>query len=333
MVTRGQFSTGFSSAMEHQHEHIPSAGNKLKYSIILSLTIFAAEVIGGLFSNSLALLSDAGHVFADIIALGLSWYGVRQAERPSNSRMTFGYHRIGVIVAIVNAMTIFIIAAVILYEAYNRFRQPPEVDSQLMLIIALVGLSANLLVTWWLRREQRHNINVRSAFWHAAGDALASVGVIAGGAVMILTGQFLVDPIISVFISLIILYAAWSIFREGVRVILEATPRDVDVLAMISALKQLPGVKDVHDVHVWSITPELRAMNGHVLIEDISISQAADIRSNVEKVVREQFHVEHTTLQMECQKCDSHALFCNLNKTCPPDEEKNTSDKHEKGFR
>src|SRR5512136_3456500 len=139
------------NSMNHNHaERAPSAGNKLKYAIILSLTILVAEVIGGLLSNSLALLSDAGHVLADIIALGLSWYGVRQALRPSDSRMTFGYHRIGVIVAIANAATIFIIAAVILYEAYNRFRQPPEVRSQLMMIIAFVGLSANVLVTFWL---------------------------------------------------------------------------------------------------------------------------------------------------------------------------------------
>jgi cobalt-zinc-cadmium efflux system protein len=314
--------------MSHQHNSHLSAGNKLKYGIILSLTILVAEVIGGLASNSLALLSDAGHVFADIIALGLSWYGVRQAERPSNSRMTFGYHRIGVIVAIVNAITIFIIAAVILYEAYNRFQKPPEVNSLLMLVIALVGLSVNVLVTWWLRREQKSNINVRSAFWHAAGDAMASVGVIIGGIVIMFTGQYLVDPIISVLIGLIILWAAWSIFREGFRVILEATPSDVDIIAMIASLKQIPGVKDVHDVHVWSISPELRAMNGHILIDDISTSQAADIRDKIEKIVREQYHIEHTTLQMECQKCNSNELFCNLNE-CRPDEHKDDAVKRQ----
>jgi cobalt-zinc-cadmium efflux system protein len=178
--------------MSHNHDQPQATGKKLKYAIFLSVTILVAEVIGGLVSNSLALLSDAGHVFADVIALGLSWYGIRQATRPSDSRMTFGYHRIGVIVAIVNALTIFIIAAVILYEAYRRFQQPPEVNSVLMMIVALVGLSANILVTIWLRREQRTNINIRSAFWHAMGDALASVGVIAGGIIILFTGQFFV---------------------------------------------------------------------------------------------------------------------------------------------
>ncbi len=309
--------------MVHQHRGIISTGNKLKYSIFLSVAILTAELVGGLLSHSLALLGDAGHVFADVIALGLSWYGVVQSEKPSNSKMTFGYHRVGVTVAIVNAVTIFIIAAIILFAAYNRFQQPPEVNGRVMIIIAAIGFAANLFVTGWLRREQQSNINVRSVFWHTLGDALASLGVIIGAIIILFTRAFWVDPLISVLISLIILYAAWSIFKEGMRVILEATPRDVDVMAMIDALKKLPGVNDVHDVHVWSISPELRAMNGHIVVEDISISAAADIRAKVEQVVRELYHIEHTTLQMECQKCDSNELFCNLNgSNCNHSDEK-----------
>jgi cobalt-zinc-cadmium efflux system protein len=280
---------------------------------LLSIVILIAEVIGGLVSNSLALLSDAGHVFSDIVALGLSWYGVRQAQRPSDHRMTFGYHRIGVIVAIVNAITIVIIAVIILYEAYNRFQQPPEVKSILMMSIAFVGLAANLLVTWWLRKDQHNNINVRSAFWHALGDALASIAVIVGGLIILITGQFWVDPLISVLIALIIVFAASNILKEGLRVILEATPKNIDVLAMIEVLKRIPGVKDVHDVHVWSITSEIHAMNGHVMVEDISIKQSGELRSSIAKIAREQFHIEHITLQVECEKCDSKEVFCNLN--------------------
>jgi cobalt-zinc-cadmium efflux system protein len=308
--------------MSHNHTHISNAGNRLKYSLFLSVVILAAEIVGGLLSNSLALLSDAGHVLADIIALGLSWYGIRQAEKASNQHMTFGYHRIGVLVAIINATAIFLIGAVIIYEAYRRFQSPPEVEGQLMTIVALIGLAANILVTLWLRSEQKHNINIRSAFWHAFGDAIASVGVIAGGLIILITGALWIDPFISILISIIIFWAAWSILREGLRVLLEATPKDVDVLAMIGALKQVPGVKDVHDVHVWSISPELRAMNGHVLIDDISISQAEDIRGKVEKIVREQFHIGHTTLQMECQNCQSSESFCNLNEVCNTEHDK-----------
>ena len=197
---------------EHTH-HAQAVGNKLKIGIILTGFILVAEVAGGLMSNSLALLSDAGHVFADILALSLSWYGVRQAERPPSARMTFGYHRVGVIVAIVNAVSIFAIAAFIFYEAYQRFQQPPEINSLLMLLVAIVGLAVNAFVAFWLRREQHGNLNVRSAFWHALGDALASIGIIIGGIIILLTGWFVVDPIISVLIGLVIILAAWRILR------------------------------------------------------------------------------------------------------------------------
>jgi cobalt-zinc-cadmium efflux system protein len=296
---------------EHTH-HAQPIGNKLKFGIILTGFILVAEVAGGLISNSLALLSDAGHVFADIVALSLSWYGVRQAERPPSTRMTFGYHRVGVIVAIVNAVSIFAIAAFILYEAYQRFQQPPEVNSLLMLLVAIVGLAVNAFVAFWLRREQQGNLNVRSAFWHALGDALASIGVIIGGIIMLFTGWFLVDPIISVLIGFVIILAAWRILREGLRVLLEAVPGHVNITEMVNALNRLPGVKDVHDVHVWSISPELHAMSCHVLIDDLSTTQAAGIRQKIEDVLRERFNIKHTTLQMECQQCDANDILCTM---------------------
>jgi cobalt-zinc-cadmium efflux system protein len=287
-------------------------GNRLKFGIVLTGFILVAEVVGGLLSNSLALLSDAGHVFADIAALSLSWYGVRQAERPSSSRMTFGYHRIGVIVAMVNAASIFAIAVVILYEAYRRLRQPPEVNSLLMLSVAILGLGVNAFVVFWLRREQQSNLNVRSAFWHALGDALASFGVIIGGIIILFTGWFWVDPVVSLLISCAITLAGWRILREGFQVLLEATPRHMDIMELINKLNRVPGVKEVHDIHVWSISPELHAMSCHVLIDDLSTSQAASIRDKIEDVVRQQFHIKHTTLQMECQQCSHNDIFCSL---------------------
>jgi len=226
--------------------------------------------------------------------------------------MTFGYHRVGVIIAVVNAISIFAIAAVILYESYRRFQQPPEVNSLLMLSVALGGLAVNAFVVFWLRREQQSNLNVRSAFWHAFGDALASIGVIIGGIIMLFTGWFWADPIISVLIGFIIVLAAWRILKEGLRVLLEATPQHLDTTEMINALNRLPGVKDVHDVHVWSISPELHAMSCHVLIDDLPTSQVADIRERIEDVLRQQFHIKHTTLQTECQQCSPNDVFCNL---------------------
>ncbi len=305
---------------EHTHHLSLPVGSKLKFSILFTSVILVVELVGGFLANSLALLSDAGHVFADIVALSLSWYGVRQAERSPTSRMTFGYHRVGVIVALVNALSIFAIAAIIFYEAYQRWQQPPEVNSRLMLVVATVGLAVNIFVVFWLRREQRSNLNVRSAFWHALGDALASIGVIIGGAIILFTGRFVVDPIISAFIGGIIVLSAWQIFKEGLKVLLEATPHQVNVNETISALKQMPGVKSVHDVHVWSISPEIHAMSCHVLIDDVTTSEAANIRKNIEAVLRQHFHIEHSALQMECQECSANDLFCKLT-ICPEGKE------------
>ena len=312
----------------HDHDIIVNAGNKLKISLIISAAILALELVGGLLANSLALLSDAGHIFADVIALSLSWYGVRQSLRPADHRMTFGYHRIGVIIAIANAATILIIGGVIIYEAYRRFRDPQDVQSWLMITIAAVGLAANLLVSYWLSKAQKNNINIRSAFLHTIGDALASVGVILGGIIILFTGKLWIDPLVSVLISLIILYAAWNIIREGAHVILEATPGDVDVLGMIEALKQIPGVQDIHDVHVWSISSNLRAMNGHVLVGDIATSAGESIRQQIEKVVREKYRIGHTTLQMESQKCESSEAFCKLEAAHPEDTKRKNTGQH-----
>lgn len=312
---------------EHGHGHPIPVGSKLKFGIMLSGAILVVEVVGGILSSSLALLSDAGHVFTDIIALSLSWYAVRQAERPSHHGMTFGYHRVGVIVALVNAVSIFAIAVFIFFEAYQRWQDPPEVNSLIMLAAATLGLGVNVFIAFWLRAEQRTNINVRSAFWHVMGDALASVGVIIAGLVIMFTGLFVVDPLVSVFIGFIIALAAWRIFKEAMKVILEATPHQVDVPLMIDVLKRMKGVKGIHDVHVWSISPEIHAMSCHLLVDNVSMDQAAAIRSQVEDVLRRRFDIEHSALQMECHECTDNDLFCTL--TLGTEEEGQEEHKHE----
>jgi cobalt-zinc-cadmium efflux system protein len=296
---------------EHHHVTLDTA-TKLKYGIIITVVILALEVAGGILSNSLALLSDAGHVFADGIALTLSWYGVRQAARPSSGRMTFGYHRVGVIIAIVNAVSILVIAGIILYEAYQRFYQQPEINSVLMLIIAVIGLAANIFVASWLHKDQAESINVKSAFWHAVGDALASVGVIAGAIIIMFTKLYWVDAAVSVLISLIIIFAAWGIFKEGMRILLEAVPGDISIKEVKKAMESIPAVKDVHDLHVWSISSNLHSMSCHVLVDDCSVSQAESMRQQIEDMLREKFGIGHTTVQTECTPCNSGDLFCKM---------------------
>ncbi len=294
------------------HKRSIAVVGKLRVGIILTVLILVAEVVGGLLSNSLALLSDAGHIFVDIIALSLSWYGVKQAERPASDRMTFGYHRVGVLIALINAVSILAIVVAIFFAAYHRLQQPPEVNSRLMLVVAVIGLGVNLFVAFVLHREQRDNINVRSAFWHVLGDALASVGVLIGGVIILFTGQYWIDPIISLLIGFVIIVPAWGILKEGVSVLLEASPKKVDVTEVVNTLKQISGVKDVHDIHVWSMSPEVHAMSCHVLIDDIPISQAAVIRQEIEDVLLQRFDIRHSALQMECQDCGCEGISCKL---------------------
>lgn len=296
---------------EHSHG-IYGAATKLKYGLIITGVILALEIVGGILSNSLALLSDAGHVFADGIALALSWYGVRQAARPSSGRMTFGYHRVGVIVAIINAVSILAIAAIILFEAYQRFYQQPEINSVMMLVVAVVGLAANIFVASWLHNEQKESLNIKSAFWHAVGDALASFGVIVGAVIIMLTKLYWVDAAVSILIGLIIIFAAWGIFKEGLRILLEAVPGDINIKEVQKAMRSIPAVKDIHDLHVWSISSNLHAMSCHVLIDDCTVSQAESVRQQIEDMLLEKFGIGHTTVQTECTQCNNGDLLCRM---------------------
>jgi cobalt-zinc-cadmium efflux system protein len=296
---------------EHDHNAI-GAATKLKYGLVITVIILALEIAGGILSNSLALLSDAGHVFADGIALLLSWYGVRQAARPSSNRMTFGYHRVGVVIAIVNAVSILAIAGFILFEAYQRFFQQPEINSILMLSVAVVGLAANIFVASWLHKEQKESLNIKSAFWHALGDALASLGVIAGAVVIMLTGLYWIDALVSALIGLIIIFAAWGIFKEGMRILLEAVPGNISIKEVQGAIQNIPSVRDVHDLHVWSISSNLHALSCHVLIDDCTVSQAEHVRQQIEYVLREKFSISHTTVQTECTECNNGDLLCRM---------------------
>lgn len=308
---------------QHSHSH-QAAGSRLILGIALSGVILVAEVVGGLISNSLALLSDAGHVLADIVALSLSAYALRQAQRPPSHRMTFGYHRVGVIVAIVNSMAIFAVAGIIFFEAIRRLQSPQEVNSSVMFVIAAIGLAANLIVVFWLREARNESLNVKSAFWHVLGDALASIGVILGALIIKATGFTEADAAISIIIGLIIAASAWGILSEGVSVLLESTPAYIDLNALAGNIRNISGVKEVHDLHVWSLTPNLHALSSHIVIEDRLTSETAAIRAQVEKLLADRYEINHTTLQLECQSCCPGGQLCTLEPgTCPltPHEE------------
>lgn len=302
-----------SQAHSHSHDahgHASMLGSKLKFALIVTSVIFVGELAGGYFSNSLALMSDAGHMFTDVLALLLSWVGVRQAARLPTNRMTYGFHRIGVLIALANSLTLVGIAVVILYEAFRRLSSPVEVESVLMLVVALVGFGANALILVLLRGERKGNINVRSAFLHVAGDALASLTVIAGGIAMYFTNAFWLDPVLSVGIAIIIAIGSWQIIQEGISVFLEATPPHVNLEDMILNLKKVDGVLDVHDLHVWSIAPHLHALSCHVLIDDQHISEGSGILQRLNSTLGDTYGITHTTVQFECVSCDPDSFFC-----------------------
>ena len=306
--------------MEHHHHeasHIPSTGNRpLLIALIIVLSIMVAEVIGGLLSGSLALLSDAGHMLVDALALGLSMFALTIARRPSTPTRTYGYHRVEILAALANGTTLVLISIYIFYEAYQRFLEPTPVQAPLMLVIAAIGLLANLAGILLLRKASRHNLNIKAAFWHIVGDTISSVGVITGGVIIAFTGWYIVDPIIAVIIGGIILWGAARLVIESADILLEAVPRHIEVEKVIETIKNTPGVDEVHDIHIWTITSGIHALSAHLLIADQMVSQSAEIVEKVTHDLSENFSITHTTLQLECEKCEScpSGIICNISR-------------------
>jgi cobalt-zinc-cadmium efflux system protein len=286
-----------------------SMSNRLAWAFALSAAIFVLELVGGLISGSLALLSDAGHVFGDALALGLSWFALRLAARPASAKATFGYHRVGIMVALINGTTLIVIAALIFREAYQRFFAPPEIGTTELLAIASVGLVANLAMAGLLRRGRRESLNIKSAWLHVLGDGLASVGVIASGLIIKLTGWNYADPTMSALIGLLILLGGLRVLREAGSVLLELPPRGLDLEEVARAMESVPGVLDVHDLHVWAITPQLIALAAHVRVEDQPLAATAGVCTALQARLRK-LGIGHTTLQLECQGCGEGQTFC-----------------------
>src|SRR5713101_6912655 len=243
----------------HTHTH-RMARNSLRLAFFLTVIILIAELAGGILSNSLALLSDAGHVVTDIFALGLAWFATVQAERPANARKTFGYHRVGILAALVNAVTLIVIAFAILLEAIQRFQHPVPVQPLIMFLAAGIGIVVNLYIGFGLMK-QANNLNVRAAMLHVFGDVGASAGVIVAGVIILLTGWTFVDPLLSVGIAVLIAIGAWRILRETTAILLEAVPKGLSMPELVKDMKSVEGVEDVHDLHVWSITSNMYALS------------------------------------------------------------------------
>ncbi len=270
------------------------------------------EAVAGLYANSLALLTDAAHNLTDALALSLTWYAHRLSNRPANADKTFGYHRAGILVALLNSTTLALIAFGIFHEAWGRFVAPPVVNSDVLMSVGSAALVVNLLTAWLVSHGSENDLNLHSAFLHLLGDVFSTFGAIAAGVGIWLTGKFWLDPVASILIGLLILWNAWSILLETVTILLESTPTDIDMSRVVRDILQAEGVIGVHDLHVWSISRNLRMLSAHVLIQDIPISQATPIQRRIRSVMHKAYGINHCTLQMECEGCDPDALYCDI---------------------
>ncbi len=300
----------------HNHSHLGATvrqtSSRLVWALALTLGFVLVEAGAGLFANSLALLTDAAHNLTDVIALALTWYAVRLTLQPSNSQKTYGYHRAGILVALLNSTTLVIISIGIFYDAYRRFMNPPAVKADVMVIVGLLAVLVNAGTAWLVQRGSEHDLNLRSAFIHLMSDVLSTIGAVIAGVIIYFTGADWLDPLVSVLIGVLILYNAWGIVREAVDILLEATPRDLDMELMVRDIREVDGVLGVHDLHVWSLTQNLRTMSAHILTEDVSISRGAAIQGRVNELVSNRYNIAHATLQLECVDCTPDALYCDL---------------------
>ena len=272
----------------------------LQITFALTFSYFIVEVVGGILTNSLALLADAAHMLTDVFGLGLALFATWIGQKPATPEKTYGYYRFEILAALTNAVVLFFISFYILYEAYFRFKSPPEVASLPMMMIAVVGLGVNLAGLGILRRGAKESLNVQGAFLEVVSDALGSVGVIIAGAIMLLTGWYYADPIFSVMIGLFILPRTWKLLMQAVNVLLEGTPAHINLAAVEEAVLTVDGVEAVHDLHVWTITSGIEALSTHIVLTDNCDPKDADrVLEQLTALLKERFGIDHSTIQIE----------------------------------
>ena len=302
--------------MVHEHIHITDLGRSTNRRLALSISLTAAfvvfEIAGGLYANSLALLTDAAHNVTDVLALVLTWWALRATTKPAHPGKTYGYHRAGILVAVVNSTTMVLISIGIFYDAYRRLLATPEVKADVLIGVGVVAVIVNLATALMVRHGSEDDLNLRSTFLHLMGDVLSTVGAVAAGIVIRFTGLNWLDPLVSIFIGLLILWNAWGILRESVNILMEGTPADVDVQAVVDSILQVEGVRGVHDLHIWSITRGLRTLSAHILTDDIPISDGTRIQASVSKILDRTYGIAHATLQLECEGCLPAGLYCDI---------------------
>lgn len=293
--------------MGHGHSHADRSNTnarRLVVVLLLTATYLVAEVVGGILTKSLALLADAGHMLTDVGGIALALVAMKLADRKANSQKSYGYYRVEILAAVVNAVFLLGVSLYVLYEAYERFRRPPAVHSGPMLVVAGIGLVVNIASAYILKSASKDSLNMRGAYFEVMSDLLTSVAVIVAGVVMLVTGWYYADPILSAGIGLFIFPRTWRLLREAVDVLLEATPADVDVAALRDGLSEVAGVAGVHDLHVWALTSGFNALSAHVVLAADATHD--EVLASARSYLTTTFKIAHVTIQVEREGCAPH---------------------------
>lgn len=280
------------------HDHTRGAPQKVLVTVLLLTFVYMlAEAIGGYYTNSLALVSDAGHMLTDVAAIGLSLLALRFASRPATPRKTYGFYRLEILAALANGVILLGLSVLICREAWERFQRPAKVDAVPLILISIGGLIVNMISAWLLSRSAKENLNIRGALLHIFGDLLGSAAAIISGIAILWRGWYWADPLISVLISLLIIYSAWRLVTDSVNVLLEGTPSHIHPASVEASMKTVAGVRAVHDLHIWTITSERYALTAHVVVNDLS--DGPRILRELRAMLSAQFHLTHSTIQLE----------------------------------
>jgi len=299
-------------AHSHSHAHdAPDVSPRVMAAAVVATVAFVIiEAACGWWAGSLALLSDAGHNMTDAAALGLSWYALTISKRPSHAAMTFGYHRVGVLAAMINSLTLVAIAIGIAWEAVLRLRVPEPTSGGPMIVVAGAAILINAGIGVALHRGSKHDINVRSAYLHMVGDAISAFGVMLAGVVVTTTGSSLADPLVSMVIAVFILYSSFGVLRESATILLEGTPAGLAMPEVVEAIRNVAGVLAVHDLHVWMVGPGVVACSCHIVVAEQSVREGQQVLRAVVHEIEHRFHITHTTVQVEVEGCAHDDMYC-----------------------
>ncbi|HPN29939.1 MAG TPA: cation diffusion facilitator family transporter [bacterium] len=290
--------------MLNNHNHsVEKLSVKLFFSIILNLSITIAEIIGGLLSNSLALLSDAVHNMSDTVSIVLTYVSLKISRKPNTIKYTFGFKRIEILSALINAAALWVISIFLLLHAYERLQHPAPINSKLMFIVAVIGLLANLISVLLLHRHSHDSLNVKSAYLHLLGDTFSSVGVIAGSILLYFYKIAWIDPVVTILIVIYILKESWSIIKETLHILMQGAPVNIDLTELQKNINEICGVKNIHHTHIWMLSEKDIFLETHIKVDDIPISQTENITEKIQTILNSKYNINHITIQYEQKDC------------------------------